>query len=44
MTATDAPRADWRKSSRSNGGDDSCVEVVSLTVEDSERTSGPYAT
>lgn len=43
MAATNPSRARWRKSSRSNGGDDSCVEVASLPrvqVQDSGLIGG----
>jgi hypothetical protein len=49
MAATDGTndlsRAVWRKSSRSNGGQDSCIEIAGLAenvaVRDSKDPSGP---
>jgi hypothetical protein len=42
--STDLSRASWRKSSRSNGGEDSCVEVAMLrsavAIRDSKNPDG----
>jgi hypothetical protein len=37
MTAPDLSRANWRKSSYSNGSGGSCVEIADLTHDTSER-------
>ena len=49
MRASDLPRANWRKSSRSNhGGDGDCVDVADLpgrvAMRDSKDPTGPALT